>query len=129
MKNQNYYVYILASKIKGTLYIGVTNNLIRRMVEHKEKIIKGFSAKYDVCKLVYYETYNYVNDAIRREKALKEWHRKWKIRLIEKENKEWRDLFYDLVSGEEYKEMKELILIREKERTMDSGQEHSGMTE
>ncbi|MCX6166297.1 MAG: GIY-YIG nuclease family protein [Ignavibacteriae bacterium] len=130
MKNQIYFVYILASKKNGTLYIGITNNLIRRIVEHKEKIIKGFTAKYDIDKLVYYETYNYVNDAIKREKDLKEWHRKWKIRLIEKENKEWRDLFYDLVSEEEIKEMKELILIREEEhKSVDSGQKRAGMTE
>ncbi len=117
MKNQTYFVYILASKKNGTLYVGVTNNLVRRVIEHKEKMIKGFTAKYGIDKLVYYETYKYVNDAIKREKALKEWHRKWKIRLIEKENKEWRDLFYDFVSKEEYKEMKELIFIREGEKS------------
>jgi putative endonuclease len=116
MKNQTFYVYILTNKKNGTLYIGVTNNLIRRVIEHKEKIIKGFTSKYDINELVYFETYNYVNDAIKREKVLKEWHRKWKIRLIEKENKEWRDLFYDLVSEEEVEEMKELILLREEEK-------------
>jgi putative endonuclease len=113
MENQTYFVYILASKINGTLYIGVTNNLIRRVMEHKEKIIKGFTEKYNIDKLVYYETFDYVNDAIKREKVLKEWQRIWKIRLIEKNNKDWNDLFYDLVSKEEIVAMREFLFLRE----------------
>jgi putative endonuclease len=116
MKNQTYYVYILASKKNGTLYIGVTNNLIRRVLEHKEKIIKGFPEKYKIDKLVYYETYRFVNDAIKREKVLKEWNRKWKINLIEKSNMEWKDLFYGIASKEEIESMNEFIFFREEEK-------------
>jgi|WetSurMetagenome_2_1015567.scaffolds.fasta_scaffold28637_1 putative endonuclease len=110
MENKTYFVYILASKKNGTLYIGVTNNLLRRIIEHKEKIIKGFTEKYNVERLVYYETFNYVNDAIKREKVLKEWNRKWKIMLIEKTNREWKDLLYYIASEEEIKLMRETVL-------------------
>lgn len=110
MENKTYFVYILASKKNGTLYIGVTNNLLRRIIEHKEKIIKGFTGKYNVERLVYYETFNYVNDAIKREKVLKEWNRKWKIMLIEKNNREWKDLIYDIASAEEIELMREVVL-------------------
>ncbi len=92
----NFYIYILASRKNGTLYIGMTNDLIRRVSEHKSKLIKGFTKKYGVDKLVYYEWANSVNGAIQREKQLKVWQRKWKIELIEKDNKEWRDLYGDL---------------------------------
>jgi len=85
-------VYILASKRNGTLYIGVTNNLERRMYEHKNKLIGGFTKKYSVDKLVHYEMTNDVRSAIQREKQLKKWNRKWKLELIEKENPEWKDL-------------------------------------
>lgn len=105
----NYYVYILASKKNGTLYIGVTNHLVRRVIEHKEKIIKGFTAKYNVNMLVYYEIYKYVNLAIQREKNMKKWKREWKIELIEQENKEWRDLFYDITTEEEIKQNMDYI--------------------
>ena len=91
-----YYVYILASDKNGTLYIGITNDLIRRLSEHKSKIIDGFTQKYDVNKLVYYECYDNVEYAITREKNLKNWKRKWKTELIEKHNKEWKDLYMDL---------------------------------
>ncbi len=91
-----YYVYILASKKGGTLYIGVTNDIKRRVFEHKAKIVKGFSEKYCVDKLVYVERCGDIKDAIRREKALKRWNRKWKIDLIEKMNPEWKDLFEDI---------------------------------
>ena len=111
-----YYVYILASRRNGTLYIGVTNNLIRRVLEHKEKLVEGFTAKYNVNKLVYFEIHKYVNDAINRESNIKAWKRKWKLELIEEENKEWKDLFYDLTTEEDIKDMKELIYIMEKER-------------
>ena len=98
MKEEKYYyVYILASKRNGTLYIGVTNNLLNRSFKHKIKENKkSFTAKYNVNKLVYYEVYNDIRDAITREKQLKNWKREWKIRLIEKENPTWRDLFDDL---------------------------------
>jgi putative endonuclease len=75
-----------------TLYVGVTNDLNRRVFEHKNKLIEGFSKKYNLTKLVYFETFNQIEDAIRREKQLKNWHRQWKINLIEKMNKEWIDL-------------------------------------
>lgn len=91
----NFYVYILASKKNGTLYTGVTNNLLRRMYEHKNKLCKGFTGKYDVNKLVYYEYTQYVNNAIQREKQLKGWLRKKKIELIESVNPYWEDLSKD----------------------------------
>ena len=87
IKNQ-YYIYILANKRNGTLYIGVTSNLVKRVYEHKNNIIEGFSKKYHVHKLVYYEITNDIESAIRREKQLKKWNRKWKLELIEKNNPE-----------------------------------------
>nr|WP_299345597.1 GIY-YIG nuclease family protein [Allomuricauda sp.] len=87
-----YYVYIIANKRNGTLYVGVTNNLERRVFEHKSGSVKGFTQKYGLKKLVYFETYQDVNDAILREKRLKKWKRQWKIDLIEKENLNWIDL-------------------------------------
>ncbi|MFA3781635.1 GIY-YIG nuclease family protein [Melioribacteraceae bacterium 4301-Me] len=92
-----YYVYILASKKNGTLYIGVTNDLIRRVYEHKAGLIEGFTKKYNVKMLIYYEVHKDINEAIKREKAMKKWLRKWKIELIEKSNPEWRDLYEELV--------------------------------
>ena len=91
----HYYVYILASQRNGTLYVGMTNDLERRVYEHKNGIIKVFTEKYKVHKLVYYEYFDYVNDAIIMEKRIKEWQRKWKLNLIEKENPNWRDLSED----------------------------------
>lgn len=90
-----YYIYILASQKNGTLYIGVTNDLERRVLEHKQKINEGFTSKYNVTRLVYFESFQYINDAILREKRLKKWNRQWKINLIEEENKEWNDLSED----------------------------------
>jgi putative endonuclease len=90
-----YYIYILASQKNGTLYIGVTNDLERRVLEHKQKINEGFTSKYDVNRLVYFESFQYINDAILREKRLKKWNRQWKINLIEEENFEWNDLSED----------------------------------
>ena len=87
-----YYVYILASRRNGTLYVGVTNNLDRRTSEHKNEFTKGFTAKYDVHLLVYYETTNNIRSAIEREKQIKGWLRSWKIALIEKNNPKWEDL-------------------------------------
>jgi putative endonuclease len=91
-----YFVYMLASGRHGTLYVGVTNDLARRIFEHKEKLTKGFASKYDVTRLVWYETYDRIDEAIAREKALKKWHRDWKIRLIEEMNPEWEDLYLTL---------------------------------
>ncbi len=88
-----YFVYILASKRNGTLYIGVTNNLLKRVDQHKEGIAEGFTKKYGVHKLVYYEVFNRIQDAITREKRMKKWNRQWKIELIEKSNPNWEDLF------------------------------------
>ena len=90
------YVYILASQHNGTLYIGVTANLIKRIWEHKTKLARGFTSKYSVNKLVYYEEHQEINIAIQREKRLKEWPRKWKLRLIEKSNPYWMDLYETL---------------------------------
>ena len=87
-----YYVYILASCRNGTLYIGVTNDLARRVYEHQEGIVEGFTKRYGVHHLVYYEVHKDVRDAIWREKCIKRWRRAWKIRLIEQENPDWRDL-------------------------------------
>ncbi|PJA01461.1 GIY-YIG nuclease [bacterium (Candidatus Gribaldobacteria) CG_4_10_14_0_2_um_filter_41_16] len=91
-----YYVYILASKRNGTLYIGVTSDLKKRVYEHKNDLIEGFTKKYRVHMLVFYESTNDIESAIRREKQLKVWKRKWKLELIEKSNPEWRDLYNDL---------------------------------
>jgi putative endonuclease len=84
---RQYYVYFLASRKHGTLYIGVTNDLVRRVYQHKEKLLPGFTKKYGVNKLVYYEVFDDPSLAIAREKQLKKWHREWKIRTIEHENK------------------------------------------
>ena len=92
-----YYVYILANKRNGTLYIGVTNDLIKRVFEHKEKLVEGFSKKYDTSLLVYFESTGDVMSAIQREKQIKRWNRAWKLRLIEKENPNWDDLYLKLI--------------------------------
>lgn len=90
--SKSYYVYILASKQNGTLYIGVTGNLQQRVYQHKHEAVEGFSKKYGVYLLVYYEETNDVHTALAREKQLKNWQRKWKIELIEKDNPHWDDL-------------------------------------
>jgi len=87
------YVYLLASKKHGTLYLGVTNDLVRRVYEHRTKTVKGFASRYDVHKLVRFEIYDDVLTAIAREKELKKWRRDWKVRLIEEQNPEWADLY------------------------------------
>jgi putative endonuclease len=92
-----YYVYILASKKNGTLYIGVTNNLLKRVYEHKEDFVECFTKKYNVHDLVYYEVHSDIEEAIQREKQIKKWQRRWKIRIIEEKNAEWRDLYNDIV--------------------------------
>jgi putative endonuclease len=93
-----FWVYILASGIGGTLYIGVTNNLIRRVYEHRNDVIPGFTNKYAVHRLVYYEQFLDIENAIRREKRLKKWNREWKIRLIEQSNPNWDDLYAVIAS-------------------------------
>ncbi len=94
----DYYVYILASKKNGTLYIGVTNNLVRRIHEHKYELVQGFTKKYGVKNLVYFESTPDINSGIEREKQMKKWNREWKIKLIEKENPDWKDLYPDILS-------------------------------
>lgn len=96
---KQYHVYIMASKRNGTLYIGITSNLPQRVYQHKHKNAHGFTSKYNVNKLVYFEETSDVNSAIKREKQLKNWHRKWKIELIEKDNPEWEDLVPESSSG------------------------------
>jgi putative endonuclease len=90
--DKQYYVYLLASKPYGTLYTGVTSNLLQRIYQHKNKLADGFTKKYNVHQLVYYEVYSEVREAIMREKRIKNWHRQWKINLIEQSNPHWADL-------------------------------------
>jgi putative endonuclease len=90
------YVYILASERNGTLYIGVTSDLFLRLFQHREEQVKGFTKRYKVKKLVHYEVFNDISDAIQREKNLKKWPRKWKLELIEKTNPQWKDLYENL---------------------------------
>jgi putative endonuclease len=92
-----YYVYILASRKKGTLYIGVTSDLVKRIYEHKHDLVEGFTRKYKVHNLVYFEITKSIESAIIREKTLKKWNREWKIRLIEKCNPEWHDLYAEFI--------------------------------
>ncbi|WP_223669216.1 GIY-YIG nuclease family protein [Kangiella shandongensis] len=91
------YVYILALKPNGVLYIGVTSNLVKRIWEHKQGEAEGFTNKYNVKQLVYYEACDSIESAIFREKRLKKWNRNWKVRLIEKQNQHWKDLYLDLL--------------------------------
>ena len=99
MGTRSFYVYILASRIGGTLYIGVTNDLIRRVGEHKLKIAESFTKGYEVTRLVYFEIFDRIEQAIRREKRLKKWSRAWKISLIEKDNPNWVDLYPQIAGG------------------------------
>lgn len=98
MWNYNFYVYIIANKSNTVLYIGVTNDLKRRIYEHKNKLVEGFTKKYNVSKLIYFEHYISIEEAIKREKQLKKWNRRWKDELIEKENPEWIEL-QDQIEG------------------------------
>lgn len=91
-------VYILASKRNGTLYIGVTSNLVKRVWEHKHDLCPGFTRRYAVHRLVYFECLDSISEAIRREKQLKKWNRRWKLDLIEARNPQWRDLWDEVVS-------------------------------
>lgn len=92
-----YYVYLLASDRNGTLYVGVTNNLVRRVYEHKTKVVRGFTKQYGVDRLVWFEASDDPTNAIAREKDIKKWRRAWKLRLIEQSNPQWVDL-YDQIS-------------------------------
>jgi putative endonuclease len=96
MKKQ-FYVYILASKRNGTLYTGVTSDLIQRVWQHEQDLVEGFTKKYRVKKLVYYEVHDNAESAITREKQIKKWRRKWKLRLIEEKNPQWTDLYDEIV--------------------------------
>jgi putative endonuclease len=98
MREYLYYVYIMTNHKCGTLYVGITNNLIRRVSEHKEGTIKGFTKSYNLDKLVYFEDTNDVMSALTREKQIKKWRREWKIRLIEQSNPDWKDLYAELIS-------------------------------
>ena len=91
-----YHAYIMASRRNGTLYTGVTGSLMRRVWEHKNNIHQGFTSIYDVHMLVWYEAFDYVHDAIQREKNIKKWPRQWKLNLIEETNPDWRDLYDEL---------------------------------
>ena len=91
------YVYILFNKRNGTLYKGVTSNLVKRIYGHKNKFVKGFTEKYAVDKLEYFEIYEDIEQAIEREKQIKKWNRNWKIKLIEKENPNWEDLYNEII--------------------------------
>jgi putative endonuclease len=95
--NKEFYVYIMASKRNGTLYIGVTSDLVKRTWEHKNKMIEGFTKQYKVDRLVYYEAHSSPESAILKEKRMKKWRRDWKKRLIEEKNPEWKDLYNDIV--------------------------------
>jgi putative endonuclease len=99
MRPKNFYVYILASRIGGTLYIGVTSDLVRRVAEHRLKLVPSFTEKYDVSVLVYFEQFDDAENAIKREKQLKKWNRAWKVRLIEENNPNWDDLYPSIAGG------------------------------
>lgn len=94
---KSYYIYILASKRNGTLYVGFTHSLLNRIDEHKNNKYCGFTQQYNIKRLVHFEIFNDPNTAIMREKNLKKWKRTWKFELIEKNNPTWRDLYYDIL--------------------------------
>jgi putative endonuclease len=93
MDRKSFYVYLLASRRNGALYIGITNDLIRRVYEHRNDLVKGFTSKYHIHRLVHFEEFPDAQSAITRKKQLKVWHRAWKIRLIEESNPQWNDLY------------------------------------
>ena len=96
MIKKQFYVYILASKQNGTLYLGVSSDIVKRVWQHKNDLAEGFTKKYGVKDLVYYEIHEDAENAIKREKQLKKWRRSWKLELIEEKNPEWRDLYVDI---------------------------------
>jgi len=91
------YVYIITNQRNGTLYVGVTSDLIKRVYEHKQKAVEGFSKKYDLTMLVWYEVHDDIKESIKREKAIKKWERHWKVKRIQEMNPEWNDLYETLV--------------------------------
>lgn len=94
---KQFFVYILASQRNGTLYIGVTSNLIKRIYEHKSHAVEGVTKQYNITQLVYFEEHTNAESAIMREKRLKDWKRQWKLALIEKQNPDWKDLYVDII--------------------------------
>ena len=97
MTDKQYYVYILASKRNGTLYTGITSDLIKRTWQHKSGFVEGFSKRYSTKILVYFEAHTDVEEAILREKRIKKWNREWKINLIEKNNPTWEDIYHTFI--------------------------------
>lgn len=97
--NKQYYIYILSNK-NSTLYIGVTSDLVKRIYEHRNNLFDGFTKKYKIHSLVYFEIVNDINSAISREKQLKDWHRQWKIDLIKSMNPNWKDLYDNIIDPE-----------------------------
>jgi putative endonuclease len=97
--DKQYYVYIITNKRNGTLYTGITSNLIQRIYQHKNKTYEGFTSKHDIGILLHYEIYNDPESAIKREKNIKSWKRDWKLRLIEKGNPDWNDLYDNISTG------------------------------
>jgi putative endonuclease len=95
---RQFHVYIMANKRNGTLYIGVTSNLVQRAWQHKEEQVEGFSSKYGVKLLVYFEVHDSAESAIAREKQIKKWRRAWKLSLIERSNPEWKDLYETIIA-------------------------------
>jgi putative endonuclease len=91
------YLYILANRRNGTLYVGVTADLVKRIEEHRQKLVEGFTRKYEITHLVYFETFEEIREAIIRERQIKEWKRKWKTELIQSINPYWRDLYEDIL--------------------------------
>ena len=98
MLTRSYYVYLLASRRKGTLYVGVTNDLSKRVWQHKQELVEGFTKKYGVKSLVWFEQTKSIESAIVREKQIKKWNRDWKVELIEKTNPQWRDLYEEIAA-------------------------------
>lgn len=97
MLDKQYYVYIICNKRNGTLYTGITSDLIKRIWQHKQGFVEGFSRQYGLKRLVYFEVFNDVKEAILKEKRIKKWNRQWKINLIEKSNPTWNDLYDGLL--------------------------------
>ncbi len=118
----SYWVYILSSSDNGTLYIGVTDNLLRRVYEHKHKLTEGFTKSYNVDKLVYFEETNDISIAIKREKQLKKWNRKWKLKLIEEMNPKWLDLYFEY-GGKDFEAGFDINSFKEKYLDSRSGRE------
>ena len=99
---KQYFVYILASKPRGTLYVGVTNDVVRRAIQHRDGMAEGFTKRYGVKRLVYFEVFDEINLAIQREKSLKRWPREWKLNLVERLNPRWHDLMPGLTGEQDF---------------------------